>query len=78
MRGRRLSLRHSVKHYETLRFNNTRCFIVPFFDSAAKIQNNTIVTSPYGLPAVNACAVFSKSAMTVSSKGFLFSTMIAA
>lgn len=44
MRGRRLSLRRSVKHYETLRFNNTRCFIVPFFDSAAKIQNIMIQT----------------------------------
>lgn len=64
MRGRRLSLRHSVKHYETLRFNNTRCFIVPFFDSAAKIQNIMIQTKKQ--------AVFYKKQVKVDVRFDLF------
>ena len=31
MRGRKLLLRHSVKHYETLGFKNTICVITSFF-----------------------------------------------
>ena len=53
------------------------CGMISCLVSFAEFRENRI-ESNYGLPSVSAWTVLSKSAMMVSSIGFLFSTIMAA